>query len=631
MTQTQTRTPQAQTPTLFGNIHVTHTLHENTGEAINVDLFAGGGGATSGLKRGLNQKIHVAVNHNVVAISAHRRNNTGTRHYHSDVFEVDPLEATGGRPVNVLWASPDCTSFSPAKGAAPIRRGLRALPWVVPRWAAAVRPRFIVMENVSAISTTWGPLVAKRDKSGNVQRDKNGRMLLTPSKHPKKRNRHWQRFVAALERLGYHVEYRELNAANYGAATTRKRLFLVASRDHEAFEWPQPTHAPASDPRVLAGELLPWVGVDTAIDFRNTGRSIFDPTRSAPLKPDSLMRVAIGVSRHILNTEDPYIIKTPAKDAPDLQAGTLVVANHDNAPAALNAPAPTITTQGNRLNLVTAHGLTYHKGHPGRDLRLPIATITAGGTPARPSTGNPFGLAAQHWERVGAVPETARAPFISKQYGLARNRNGHSISVRQPAGTITTVDHHAAVQVTLAAMNTYYGGVQGQTRSNTPREPTRPQTTSNRHALTSAPATGHVSFAAALDSLTGEEKARAQAVHDLITRLVPESAPFSVEGRALGRMIQGQAYVLKDITMRMLEPGELKIAQGFDPNYNLELDDQGKPLNKDAQVKLIGNSVPPPFAEAIGKQLRVLLEGPHTPRAQPEWLQRRRARATHPA
>lgn len=119
-----------------------------------VDLFAGGGGASMGIARAYKHP-DVAVNHNRVAIAVHAANHPHTRHYTSDVFEVDPIEATGGRPVGLLWMSPDCTHHSKAKGGKPRSKKLRGLAWVAIRWAAAVRPRVIQLENVEEFAD-WG-------------------------------------------------------------------------------------------------------------------------------------------------------------------------------------------------------------------------------------------------------------------------------------------------------------------------------------------------------------------------------------------------------------------------------------------------------------------------------------------
>lgn len=130
---------------------------------INVDLFAGGGGASTGLEMGLKRPVHVAINHDPDAISMHTANHPGAVHYQSDVYEVDPIVATRGQPVGWLHASPDCTHHSQARGGQPRKRAIRSLSWVVHKWAGLVRPRVISLENVEQI-LQWGPLIAKRCK-----------------------------------------------------------------------------------------------------------------------------------------------------------------------------------------------------------------------------------------------------------------------------------------------------------------------------------------------------------------------------------------------------------------------------------------------------------------------------------
>ncbi|MDR6218249.1 DNA cytosine methyltransferase [Deinococcus soli (ex Cha et al. 2016)] len=346
--------------TLFGldsRVSGTHA----TSELVIVDLFAGAGGASTGYEQALGVNISVAVNHSPDAIETHTLNHPGTRHYLTDVFEVDPLEATGGRSVDLLHASPDCTTYSSAKGAAPVRRKLRSLPWVALRWLGTVRPRFMVMENVSEIMTDWGPLVARRDATGKAvmipRVNDRGQPVtgpdgtplleqqLTNTRHPKKRNRHWKTFLAQIRRLGYHVEHRVLCAADYGAATTRERLFIIASRDHDVIPWPEQTHAAPHDPRVQAGELLPWVGVESAIDFSVPTRSVFG--RARPLADTTLRRVAQGLVRHHLKGE-----------------AYLITANHGSVTfrgQSVAAPMATITAAHDAHGLISA--LSSHGGH----------------------------------------------------------------------------------------------------------------------------------------------------------------------------------------------------------------------------------------------------------------------------
>lgn len=174
-----------------------------------VDLFAGGGGASTGLEAALGRAVSIAVNHSPTALAVHEANHPATKHLVTDVFDVDPLEATKGRRVDVLWASPDCTHFSVAKGGKPRSQGIRSLAEVVIQWATVLgptrRPRLIFVENVREF-LTWGPL----DKHGHPDKARAGELF--------------HRWKVRLELLGYVVEWRVLDASEFGAPTRELRL-----------------------------------------------------------------------------------------------------------------------------------------------------------------------------------------------------------------------------------------------------------------------------------------------------------------------------------------------------------------------------------------------------------------------
>ena len=161
------------------------------GLEIIVDLFAGGGGASLGIEQAFGRPVDICVNHDADAVAMHAANHPTTQHLRCDVFEVDPVEATGGRQVGLLWASPDCKHFSKAKGGKPRSKKIRALAWVVVKWAKLVRPRIIMLENVEEF-VTWGPLA----KSGQPC--------------PKRKGATFHRWIAQLRALGYIVEWKEL-------------------------------------------------------------------------------------------------------------------------------------------------------------------------------------------------------------------------------------------------------------------------------------------------------------------------------------------------------------------------------------------------------------------------------------
>ena len=202
-----------------------------------VDSFAGGGGASTGIELATGRVVDIAINHDPDAILMHKTNHPHTVHYQASVWDVDPLEVTGGSPVGLLWASPDCKHFSKAKGGKPVDKNIRGLAWIVLRWAGTVRPRVVILENVEEFQT-WGPV-----RRGHPVKAKAGRTF--------------RRFIDQLEGLGYAVEWRELVAADYGAPTTRKRFFLIARCDGQPIVWPEPTHAPADSPEVLTGKNCP--------------------------------------------------------------------------------------------------------------------------------------------------------------------------------------------------------------------------------------------------------------------------------------------------------------------------------------------------------------------------------------
>lgn len=319
-----------------------------------VDLFAGGGGASTGIEAALRRPVDIAINHSETALAVHEANHPRTRHFVSDVFDISPKLATGGRPVALLWLSPDCTHFSNAKGDVPRDQGIRSLAWVGVRWARDVRPQVIALENVREF-LTWGPL----GPDGRPDKARKGETFA--------------RWRGELERLGYVVEHRILDASEYGAPTKRKRLFVVARCDGRPIRWPEPTHGPGRRPLRTAAECIDW---------SLPCPSIFE--RKRPLAEKTLWRIAQGIRRYVLENPRPFLVGSASP--------TLVQTGYGERPGQkpraldLHEPLGTVVSCGQKHALVAAF-LSKHYGDPcrkkgggaviGSELTDPIGTITA--------------------------------------------------------------------------------------------------------------------------------------------------------------------------------------------------------------------------------------------------------------
>lgn len=316
----------------------------NTLNELIIDNFAGGGGASTGIELAIGRPVDVAINHDPAAIAMHKANHPHTKHYCESVWEVDPREVATGRPVGLAWFSPDCKHFSKAKGGKPINKNIRGLAWVAVRWAATVRPRVIVLENVEEFKT-WGPLLpgGKPD--------------------PKQKGRTFNSFVNSLKRHGYKVEWRELRACDYGAPTIRKRFFLIARRDGRPIVWPEPTHGNPNSPEVKSGRLNPWRTAAEIIDWSIPCPSIFE--RERPLAENTMKRIAKGIQKFVLDNPNPFIIKV----------------NHEGEAfrgQAINEPMQTVTSK-NGWGVVTPFIKREFGCSVGHSVNDPLGTITAGG------------------------------------------------------------------------------------------------------------------------------------------------------------------------------------------------------------------------------------------------------------
>lgn len=317
-----------------------------------VDNFAGGGGASTGIELATGRSVDIAINHDPAAIAMHRANHPATKHYCENVWDVDPVEACAGRPVGLAWFSPDCKHFSKAKGGKPVEKAIRGLAWVAIRWAKLVRPRVIILENVEEF-TTWGPLIGNRPD-------------------PMRKGQTFRRFVHALKRYGYRVEWNELRACDYGAPTIRKRFFLIARCDGLPIVWPEPTHGDPSTLFVASGILHPWRTAAEIIDWTIPCPSIYD--RKKPLCENTMRRIARGLRKFVLEHPQPYIVDDHI--APFLIQYHTEQSGKEVRGQAVDKPLMTADSS-NRYGLVTALLIKYYGQGEGQSLREPLHTITA--------------------------------------------------------------------------------------------------------------------------------------------------------------------------------------------------------------------------------------------------------------
>lgn len=362
-------------------------------ESLVIDCFAGGGGASVGIEMALGRPVDIAINHDPEAIRMHEVNHPSTIHLTEDIFKVDLKKYVGNSHVSLMWASPDCTSHSKAKGGQPRENGLRILPWAVYKHAKDILPDVLIMENVEEIQK-WGPL----DDKGYPIKEREGE--------------DYKKFIQSMKDLGYEFDSRELVAADYGAPTTRKRWYAIFRRDGLPIMWPKQTH---SRQRIFGME--PWKECGDYIDWSDLGTSIFG--RKKQLADATQKRIANGIKKYIIDNPNPYIVK-------DERALAFLIQYHGEQKCGesrgqfLSEPIKTIDTS-NRYGLVTAFITKFYKTGVGQGCDEPIHTITT-------SQGH-FGLI---------------SAFLVKYYG-----SGCGQELNEPLATITTKDRFGLVNVIL--------------------------------------------------------------------------------------------------------------------------------------------------------------------------------------
>lgn len=606
-----------------------------------VDSFAGGGGASTGIEMATGHPVDIAINHNEAAIMMHRRNHPFTEHYIEDIWQVDPKTAVRGRHVRLAWFSPDCKHFSRAKGAALVDKKIRGLAWVVLKWAAAVRPDVIMLENVPEF-TTWGPV-----RKGKPVKSKSGQT--------------YQKWLKQLQDLGYEVETRKLCAADYGAPTIRTRFHLIARCDGKKIVWPERTHAPRDSIEVKRGKLKPWRSAAEVIDFSLPCPSIFASKAEIkeqyginamrPLKENTLRRIARGLDKFVIKSAEPFIVpvgygenkgqkprvhdmkeplstvvsstkqyvcdplmtpyiaqhkfqngaqdpKKPISTVTAVGAHELVnpivtpyaiCNNAGNAPHGMDEPVPTVTTGGRNIlcapTLIQYHTEQSAKEHRGQKLDDPIQTVDA---------ANRYGLSAS---------------YLTEYYGNGRD----GIDLKDPMQTVTAKDREG---LTSAFFSKYFTGVDGADLN----DPTPTVTAVDHNSLVLShlahfkgkdkgqPCQDPLMTVTARDGQFADIRTtivKWDGRTDLgywgqVRKMLNQYCGYQIaEDEVLLLNIRGIWYFISDIGLRMLTPRELYDAMGFPHDYIIERDINGKPITRADQVARCGNAVCPAVAEAL--------------------------------
>lgn len=409
-----------------------------------IDSFAGGGGASEGIRMALGRDPDIAVNHDPFALAMHRVNHPGTRHMVQDVATVDAVGMCDGRPIGMLWMSPDCTDHSKAKGAAPRRDGdrtTRGIGWAIVGWVKKLpkwqRPRVVFLENVEEY-VDWGPLLPDGKRC------------------PVRKGETFKAFVEAWRALGYtNIEWRQRRAWWSGSGTIRRRLYMIMRRDGEPIVWPEREFGNPNDPadaaRIAAGDLKPWVTVAECIDFRLPCPSIFDSREEIkaklginakrPLAPKSLARVAKGTWRHV-------IVATRKGRA------FVVKVNHTarNEDRSRPGDVPLSAMTGKRDDALVAPVLTYaQQGGGNRPATMPAHTFTASRKDqdallapyvvrVDQNSGNPMRNGVHSIQEPSRTIHTAGslavvAPYLVPRYGERHGQEPRSYTADRPGPT----------------------------------------------------------------------------------------------------------------------------------------------------------------------------------------------------
>lgn len=515
-----------------------------------IDLFCGAGGTSTGVNAARLDgeecaKVVACVNHDANAIASHASNHPEAMHFTEDIrtLELSPLidhlqqlRAESPEALTVLWASLECTNFSRAKGGQPRDADSRTLAEHLFRYIEAIDPDYIQIENVEEFMS-WGEV------------DENGKPISMD------KGKSYLRWVRNVKRYGYNFEHRILNAADYGAYTSRKRFFGIFARKGLPIVFPEPTHCKNGGKNLFA-ELRPWKPVREVLDFSNEGRSIFD--REKPLSEKTLERIYAGLVKFVAGGKDAFMVKY---NSVNQKTGKY-------CPPSLDAPCPTVATQ-NRLALAQVSFLSKQYG------------------------GHPYSKNVSVDGPAGTVTARDHHAFISVHYG-----NGYNLQLDRPAPTLTTKDKMSLVQVRFLD-NQYGNGKPTSVESVSGCLTTNPK----QHLVTVERFLMNPQFASPGSSVDDPcftliarmDKRPPYLVvtehGDMTIRIFTTDSPMTVKIKEFMAL-----YGIVDIKMRMLTIEELLLIQGFPEDYVL-IGTQAE------QKKFIGNAVEVTIARKLCEAL----------------------------
>lgn len=374
-----------------------------------IDLFCGAGGTSTGVEKARLEneqcaKVIACVNHDANAIASHAANHPDALHFTEDIrkLELSPMvehlakcKAQYPDAYIVLWASLECTNFSKAKGGQPRDADSRTLAEHLFRYIEAIEPDYIQIENVEEFMS-WGDM------------DENGKPISMD------KGRLYQKWVRNVKKYGFDFDYRILNAADYGAYTTRKRFFGIFAKKGLPITFPEPTHC-KNGRKDMFSSLERWKPVKEVLDFSDEGETIF---RAKPLAEKTLERIYAGLVKFVAGGKDAFLVKY----------NSMSRTGKYNAPG-VDEPCPVVATQ-NRLGVAQVCFLS------------------------KQFSGHPESKNVSVEEPAGTITCRDHHAFVSAHYG-----NGFNRSVDEPSATVTTKDRLSLVTPRFIA-NEYSGGGQ---------------------------------------------------------------------------------------------------------------------------------------------------------------------------